>query len=192
MIPLIYAMVENDSDREFMIGLYREFEKLMYYTAQQFASNRVDVEDIVQDSVVKLIQKVETLQSLQRCKLAGYIVSTVRNTAINHLKAEAVISKHTYRDLGNELDEMENQMLPLDELLILADRRDALAGVWKSISETDRYLLEGRYILELTNAEMASQLGCKESSIRMKLTRARRNVLKMVMESEGADLFDKA
>ena len=191
MIPLISTMVEDSSDREYMIELYQTYEKLMYFTANRFTSNYADIEDIVQDSVIKLIHKVETLRGLERCRLTGYIVSTVRNTAINHLKSEGIINKHTDRDSG-DLDEIETLALPLDELMVLAERQDALISVWGCISETDRYLLEGRYILELTNAEMALHLGCKESSIRMKLTRARRNALKMLVERKGADLFDKA
>ena len=191
MKPLISIMLEASSDREYMIELYQTYEKLMYFTANRFTSNYADIEDIVQDSVIKLIHKVETLRGLERCRLTGYIVSTVRNTAINHLKSEGIINKHTYRDSG-DLDEIETLALPLDELMVLAERQDALISVWDCISETDRYLLEGRYILELTNAEMALHLECKESSIRMKLTRARRNALKMLVERKGADLFDKA
>lgn len=43
-------------------------------------------------------------------------------------------------------------------------------------------VLEGRYFLELSDDELARQFGCKPGSIRVKLTRARRNALKIMLE----------
>lgn len=42
-----------------------------------------------------------------------------------------------------------------------------------------------RYILDLTDRELANILKCKSSSIRMKLTRARRKAIKLLSEEES-------
>ena len=54
------------------------------------------------------------------------------------------------------------------------------------MSAEDRALLEGKYILGDSDEMLARTLHCKPSSIRMKLTRARRRALKL-LEQEGAD-----
>lgn len=54
------------------------------------------------------------------------------------------------------------------------------------LSAEDRALLEGKYILGDSDEMLARTLHCKPSSIRMKLTRARRRALKL-LEQEGAD-----
>lgn len=43
-------------------------------------------------------------------------------------------------------------------------------------------VLEGRYFLGLTDEELAQLFGCKPGSVRVKLTRARRNALKIMLE----------
>lgn len=45
--------------------------------------------------------------------------------------------------------------------------------------------MEGKYILGYTDAELADMLGCKKSSVRMKLTRARRRAFQLMTEEEG-------
>ena len=53
------------------------------------------------------------------------------------------------------------------------------------LSENDQLLLEGKYLLGYTDTELASLLKCKVGSIRMKLTRARRKALKLIVEMKG-------
>lgn len=48
----------------------------------------------------------------------------------------------------------------------------------------ERVLLEGKYLLHRSDAELAEILGCQTDSVRMKLTRARRTALKMLREWE--------
>lgn len=115
--------------------------------------------------------------------MATYIVLTVRNTAINYLRKRnrSSVWSDAYDDLLAE--EIQCQ-LSMDELLILAENRQKLVAAWDDVPESDRLLLEGKYFLELSDKELAQQVGCKPSSIRMKLTRARRNALKVIADRE--------
>ena len=62
--------------------------------------------------------------------------------------------------------------------------RKHLSAVLDEISNDDRVLLEGKYILQYSDATLAMMLHCKTGSIRMKLTRARRNALNL-MKAKG-------
>ena len=53
-----------------------------------------------------------------------------------------------------------------------------------------KILLEGKYILGLSDEELAAEFDCSPNSIRMKLTRARRQVIKLV--KEGGFSFEPA
>ena len=73
----------------------------------------------------------------------------------------------------------------LDKRIMLAEQKERLMQIWSSLPEEDRLLLEGKYILGYTDAELADMLGCKKSSVRMKLTRARRRAFQLMTEEEG-------
>lgn len=184
MLSIIATMPENSEDRQFISQLYEEYEDLLYATALKYTTYHLDAEEIVQDSLVRLIKKVSVIRKLERCVLAGYLVSTVRNTAINYIRKEQ--SRQKRRDVFEQgvVAETPAQELSLDELMILSENRQRIKDAWRKLAESDRFLLEGKYLLGLTDAELAHQMNCKPESIRMKMTRARRRAFRLITEQE--------
>lgn len=170
------------AEKLFMHSLYIEFIGLMVATAKKYESNSDEIDDIIQDSLLKLIPKISILKEMERCILAAYVVSTVRNTAINHVKKKHNTMKYNVKD---EISDIPENALPLDELLILREKKKCLMQIWEILPEDDRILLEGKYILGYTDTELANELKIKPSSIRMKLTRARRRALNLMINIEG-------
>lgn len=191
MIAFICTAVHDPSDRDFMLWVYQEFEKLMFSTARKYTADSSAREDIVQDGLVRLIQKVDVLRPMERCILAGYIVSTIRNTAINYLKSQGAIKKHVDDVDEDEFENIASKAPSMDELMILAERKAQLTEIWPKLPETDRVLLDGKYILGYTDEELAPQLKCSAASVRMKLTRARRNALELMIEKEKVSSYDE-
>lgn len=179
MIAFICSTIESPDDRAFMTALYQDYERLMFSTARAYTSHLSDQQDIVQDALEKLIKKISDIRAFPRCILASYIVSTIRNTAINHLKRQSRIHGKVCSLEEDAYFELEAPAPPPDDLLTLAE---SLAELWSGLSDEDRILLEGKYILDATDEELASQLTCKVSSIRMKLTRARRRAFVRLSE----------
>ena len=48
MVAMVYSMEDQPSDREFMDQMYMEFERLMFFTARQYASKTEIAEDMLQ------------------------------------------------------------------------------------------------------------------------------------------------
>lgn len=180
MLPITFSTMDDPCAREFIHELYVDNENLFFSTALKIVPNLHDAEEIVQESLVKLIGKVATLQRLERCTLIAYVVSTVRNTALNYIKS---LNKH--RAKAEEFDEVllgekAHPDVSLDELMIIAENREKLISAWECVPETDRILLEGRYLLGLSDTELALQLRCKPNSIRMKMFRSRKSALNVI------------
>lgn len=53
------------------------------------------------------------------------------------------------------------------------DDADVLWRIWPQLDSRTQQLLEDKYVLNMSDAEIASVLGVKSSSVRMLLTRAR-------------------
>lgn len=64
MLAIICTMSENQSDRTFMLELYQQFSRLMFFTARKYHLEQEACEDVVQESLVKLIQKVSVLKKM--------------------------------------------------------------------------------------------------------------------------------
>lgn len=179
---------QNDTEQEFILWLYQEFHRLMFYTAQKYVADQKQQEDIVQESLRKLIEKTLRLRQFQRPVLASYIVSTVRNTSIDYLKMW-----QEEKDRLVNLDDLTTQEVEnnqsMDEMLILQEEIEHLKKIWPKLDAETRMVLEGKYILGYDNIKISQLLGCRPSSVRMRLTRARRKALEL-MRKEGK-CYDK-
>lgn len=185
MIGLIYAVIHEPSDREYMLWVYREFKNLMYSTAYKYTSNTDVADDVVQDSIINLIKNISTIRPLKRDILASYIVTTIRNVSINTLKAQT----HHHENTTELTDDILVDALPLDAIVMLTEHKTQLEKIWPQLPEEDQFLLEGKYILGYSDQELAKIFNCKTNSIRMKLTRARRKALALLIK-EGVYHYD--
>lgn len=186
MLAIICTMSENQSDRIFMLELYQQFSRLMFFTARKYHLEQDACEDVVQESLVKLIQKVSILRKMPDPVLASYIVSTTRNTAIDYFKRKMALDTNV-SSLDDESfsSHLESQLPPLDVQIEAEELREQLATVLAEIPIDDRILLERKYILQYSDDALAKILHCKASSIRMKLTRARRRALTLIKMEGG-------
>lgn len=191
MITSTFSSDNELSDEEFMVHLYTKYENLLFYTAQKYISERGSVEDVVQESLVKLHEKIRTIKPMPEIVLASYIRSTVRNTAINILKS-AGYEEDRQISTENIIDVMDEHALSLDTLMQISRYRELLSKIWPELSKEEQFLLEGKYILGYSDRELSTELCCQPSSVRMKLTRARRHALSILASREGVNCFDEA
>ena len=175
--------IDDLNDRQFMSELYERYRRIMYSKAMEHLADPQDADDLIQDCLENLIKNVSTLRSLDDCALISYIVTTVRNTAINLSKHLEVESRHAYLTDFEEEDPADSATLP-EDILLSNEFSDAFAKAFDSLPEDDRLLLRGKYELDLDDAELAALLGCAPNSIRMKLTRARRRAIGRILEGD--------
>lgn len=146
------------------------------------------------DGIIKLLEKIDEVRKRKDAALTGYITATIRNCSISHLRHAEVEQKFTITISQEELSCMSTEAFSPDEIALLKDQGERLLKILQQLPHTEYLLLQGRYLLDYTDAELAAQLGYTESNVRMKLTRARRHALALLRQSnwEGDDEHDKA
>lgn len=182
MFSWLCAILSEPSDRAFMEELYQTYERLMYATARCYLTPE-DSADAVQDGVERLMGRIDILQRLEKPALIRYIGLTVQTAAIDILRRKrahpTVLSLEEYAVQAK-------QDLDLEEALCGNERLEEFRAAWKKLDEKDRFLLQQKYFLELNDEELARYYGCKPDSIRMKLTRARRRLARLIQRGEMA------
>ncbi len=174
MIPVIILAIENDDDREFMIRLYMDHKRLLYHKIYPIVRSKEDTEDLIQDLVVKLIDMIDFLRTFDHSALVSYLAEMAKNQALGFMdKAEnrktVSIPDPDYWDAHSESP---------DQVLIEKEWIDELHRVWPSLKEDTRTLLSMKYFLGMPDEQIAAEFHIKTASVRMRLTRARREVLK--------------
>ena len=184
MVAFICSIADTPSDKEFITWIYMEIGRLMQSTATKYITSHKAKEDIIQECFLRLIGKVTLLRTMPRQALAAYLVVSVRNTAINYCKTQQ--KEKRYRADIEDTNWLDKDLpqLSVEDILLLREKNLQLRAIWPKLTEEEQFLLEGKYILKLSDAELAQQIGCKASSVRMKLTRTRRRALFLLSEQE--------
>ena len=84
--------IEND-DRTYIMDLYINYYGLVFSKIKNITNSTNDVEDLVNDTFVKLIGKISLLRTLSDYKVTTYIVYTAKSTALNFVKRKGIQNK---------------------------------------------------------------------------------------------------
>lgn len=183
MLMFIISEVDNVTDQQFMVGLYTSHKKLMFKIAGRYIFEKQLVEDIVQESLVKLMRKVETLKQLERCKLEAYIVYTVKHTAFNHNRKMKQEKRYMVFDVDDKLVRgLKTSERFLEDAMTETEKIEYVRMVLGRLPDADQDIIIRKYYLKQSDREIAEAHGLKENSVRMRLTRIRRRFFDLLNE----------
>lgn len=181
MLPIIILTIVDEDDREYMAALYMDYRFLMFSAAKEIVNDKWLAEDLVQDSIEKLIDKIDLLKTFDKKRLAAYVVVTTKNVAKNHLrgsKLQQIVSFDELEDIDDLASDDDIEGTVISNIII-----GNLIDLWGLLTESTQELLERKYILQQDDTEIAQAFGIKPSSVRMRLTRARREVYETLAPS---------
>ncbi|MDP4120311.1 MAG: RNA polymerase sigma factor [Bacillota bacterium] len=172
----------DDNDREFMLKIYKNYYSYARKTIYNLTHNNDNIEDLIDDVFVKLIEKISVIRTLSSCKLTSYVVSTVRSVSINYIKHRNVENKYTF--YSDDIDLAEGMLNNIEddseERLIREDEIESLSDAVSKLPQNQQDLLYFKYILEMSDEDIAEKFGIGSDSVRQYLTRARRNAKKLM------------
>ena len=179
MIPYCILIIEDDNDRDFMSTLYLSYNRLMYREIFKIVNDPWVTEDLMQEVLIKLIDRVKELRAKDRQHLINYVITVSKNKARNYVR-------DSNRNKEISFDDQVDYSAPYlgrDEIefhLIQKDRLKKLISAWHKLDERSRFLLEKYYFLEMSCTEIAKELGTKPGSVRMALSRARKSAYELL------------
>lgn len=169
-------------DFSFMEELYQKYKALLFQKAGQYTGDPYAQEDIVQNTILRLLHREERLRALEPAALTAYLALTVRSAALEYLRVE-------HRDSLDALplpDEEDEEYIPLysseapltlEEQMLLGRQNEEVRAAIERLSERDRLALLGKYFLELDNQDLAKLLDVTPGALRSLLCRARGRML---------------
>jgi RNA polymerase sigma-70 factor (ECF subfamily) len=175
LIPLIILAIKDDGDREFMITVYTELHPLMKSTAFQIVNDNGIAEDIIQDTVIELIENLKMIRGYELKRLVSYIKSVTKNNSLDYCRKKKLESKHTqYTFDDDSVTTIPDDSVSSVERLEISEEYEILGRVMKLLPERERDLLYLKYGLQYDDEVIGNLMGIKKDSVRQYLTRARR------------------
>lgn len=176
MVPIIICAMENPEERELMEVFYLRSREYLLLQAQKYAPQPMDAEDLVHDALVRIIDHIAVFRNLEPRQQLVYASVTIRNLAYN---LYAQLGKLDQKAFWEAMEPVEQP----DEILEHRQREEKIRFVWSRLDLEERMLLEQKYILHWSDEMLARQLGIQPQSVRMRLTRAKRSVVRQMEEN---------
>lgn len=178
-------------DAAYLEKLVDRYAGLLYWAVEKCADRKEDQEDIVQDTMEKLLHNVDKIRALDADALPSYLVEMVKRTGSNYHRADKDRRENEV-ELAEWADKYYSSMEdPMEEAVFRKEKIKILRTVLDELPEESGELLRRKYILGMSDEELAQQFNCKPASIRMKLTRARRLARKLFLQKEEGELSEE-
>ena len=142
MLSLL-ATIPDEHQRSFMEELYFQYRSAMYGAAYSVMKHHHDTEDIIHDTLLKLMAKIPLLMSFDCFTLHSYIVISIRRTAIDVLRRRGRRGELFYEE-ESFLDTLASDDCQVDEALIREAESQQLHAALDMLKQRQRDLLNMR------------------------------------------------
>lgn len=162
----------TDGDRQFLAACYQRHRISMIRLAKCYAADAATVEDIVSDSLVALMEKIALLRTLAPEQERAYVLTVVRNTAMDELRRKQRQRGRFLRD-GDEALAGYPDPMALEEKVAARETAARLRQAISELPEKEQQVLRLKVLENRSDAEIAAETGLSAGSIRQYLHRAR-------------------
>jgi len=169
LLQNILTTIDNNEEKSKLEELYKKYRGLMLHIATQILKDKELAEDVLSDSVIKIIRHRQKIFGLNCYQQQLYIVNIVKTTSLDLLKK---IKNNPIEDTDDIPETISDNGL-LDEL-IATESYEAIKKIIKALPGGLRDVAYLNLICEHSHEEIAGLLGISSSSSKMRLTRAKR------------------
>ena len=157
----------------------QQYRPLIRYIVTPFLHNDQDIEECINDTVLKVCEKIDSFDS-QKGSWNAWITTIARNTALNKAR--------TYKSKDNTVISLESESLidipssePSPEEIIIRNEKQALViKAIGNLSAQEKVIFYRRYYYQQSIMQIAAELGMTERSAEGKLYRIRKKLQDMI------------
>lgn len=174
MLPHI-TTIDNDEEKAKLEELYKKYRGLILHIAVQIVKDNHLAEDILSDSVIKIIRHRKKIFELNCYQQRLYIVNIIKTTSLNVLKKNKnnnAVTVDDSEDVLTALPDSEDNIV-LDEV-VAKEGYEAIKQIIKTLPDSLRQVAYLNLICDRSHEEIAGLLGISNAASKMRLTRAKK------------------
>ncbi|MBQ4423656.1 MAG: sigma-70 family RNA polymerase sigma factor [Clostridia bacterium] len=178
---MLFLLLAPDDDAV-ISELFLENYHRLRRAAAAILRDSAAAEDAVQDAFVNCIRHVGTLRSLPPPAQITYLVTAAKRSALNAARKNGAVFPVPPEDL-----EPADASASAEDAAIVRLTAAEVKTAVQRLPESLRDVLRFKYLLELSDGEIARTLGVAKSTVRVYLMRARNAVLALCKEDGHAE-----
>ncbi len=162
--------------------LVRRYQVLAFRTAYLITGDASEAEDAAQTAFVKAwsaldrfeiaprsFRRLSNDEELPEPSFRPWLLTIVANEARNRRRSAM---RHPTVELDDALDHTGSDPESPESIAEANERRETLVAALNQLSDSDRQVISMRYVLDLSEQEMANALGVPRGTVKSRLSRA--------------------
>ncbi len=166
----MFTGTENSKEYKLAEELFLTYKEKMYGIALAILKNSPDAEDAVMDASLSIVRKISLFFPLKKDERESLIVIIVRNAAINRYRKN---NKDTTVLLDESHENVPDNEPTPEELFIADESYESLLEDIMSLKPLYRDIIVMKFLYEYDNETISGILGISESTVRVRLCRAK-------------------
>lgn len=172
-------VIDNDADRSYIKALFIKFYPIMRRTIFNIVEDENIVDDLIDDTIIKLIRNLEIVKTLNPHAQITYIVYAAKNRAIDYIRQNRCVQ---YWESFDNFPETGS--LSIEKQIEVKEQASEIKSVLFKMNGRDRELLWYRYYMQFSLKEISRETGIKEKQVAVYLRNARLRALKLIKRGD--------
>jgi RNA polymerase sigma-70 factor (ECF subfamily) len=153
--------------------LINRYKEMAYYLALDILGDHEDAEDISQQAFIKAFRGIRRFKG--KATFKTWFTKILMNLCRSHLRRRSLISRFVDSRKDEEIEDERWEVDPVEVTMELELSRSITRAI-DSLSGRQREIFILKHLHGLKIREIAEILGCRESTIKVQLFRAIRNL----------------
>lgn len=157
-----YLTVLKNGNADILDAIYMLVGGRMYALAKSISGSNSDAEDVVHDSLIKIVQKIHKYKD--GTNAYAWIMKITRNTALDLLRKKSVRAEENIDEFFNLTEQNYDE-----------DKKDTaivLETAVKKLEENEKKMIYYSYYLDMTVREIAKITGISKSTVARTIEKA--------------------
>ena len=160
-------------DRRAQAEIYKLYAKPLYNVAFRVLNSRVEAEDVLQESFVKVFQKMDTYRG--EATFGAWMKRIVVNASLNKVKKKKVAFVEVKDEIISEEEYEEEEPFTIEQV------REAV----RQLPDGFRVVFSLYMFEDRSHKDIAEELGITTSTSKSQLNRAKKKIQQYLMESKN-------
>lgn len=167
---MLFSMIESEGDLSKFRYIYDRYKNMIFQIAYDVSKNTHDSEDIVQLSLIKVIEYLDKIEEdeLDKPRFKNLLITITKNTAIDQLR------KTNHAPIPLEIIENPDISRSAEDLYIETEDYKRLIQCINELGSKYREVLRLRILHNLSSRETAKILNISEFNVNTRLSRAKK------------------
>ena len=181
--------VAEEDNHEKIMALYDAHYKTMYYVAYKILNDKSMAEDAVSTTFIRLIENANKINIPEADEARMFLVTVVRNVAIDMRRHQQLIQ---FTSLETTVEEnIPDKRESVEGIIEYRETVRELEGIIAKLKKKYRDVLYLKIIKGMSDEEISAVLGISRENIRVRLYRAREQIMKEFAKGKTKQEYEK-